>query len=143
MREMDMEDIKRVLPHRAPFLLVDGITEAGGGKAEGYHEVRPDEFWVEGHFPGNPVFPGVLLLECMAQVGGFVFVKDIRRGRFAYLTKVEHLRYSRKIQVGDRVEIHAELTGRFGSYAQISAVARVRGKRAASGTITYTFLENL
>lgn len=140
---MDMAAIKQVLPHRAPFLFVDGITGNDRNSADGYHVVTQGEFWVKGHFPGNPVFPGVILLECMAQVGGFVFAEEMDAGRFAYLTKVDNLKFSRRVSIGDRVEIHTELTNRFGDYAQIKAIAMVRGKRVASGSITYTFLEEL
>lgn len=140
---MDMVDIKKILPHREPFLFVDDITSISKKSADGYHEVKEDEFWTKGHFPGNPIFPGVILLELMAQVGGFVFVDDINGGTFAYLSKVDDLKYSQKVLVGDKIEVHAELEDRFGDYAKVRTVARVKGRKVASGSITYTFLRQL
>ena len=140
---MDMEDIKKVLPHRNHFLLVDAVTEIGENSASGYHEVKKDEFWVSGHFPGNPIFPGVLILELMAQVGGFAFINDINGGRFAYLSKADNVKYKRKVKIGDKIEVQAELLRRFGNYAEVKSVASVCGEKVAQANITYTFLEQL
>lgn len=140
-----MIDISQVLPHRKPFLFVDEIVEAVAlDHAIGYHVVKEDEFWIPGHFPGNPVFPGVLLLEIMAQVGGFVFIdRDEEKGKYAYLSKVDNLKFIRKVSVGERVEVTAKFLRTFANYAEITAVARVDGKKVSSCNIIYTFLPNL
>lgn len=140
-----MIDISQVLPHREPFLFVDGIDEAVAlDHAVGYHVVKNDEFWISGHFPDNPVFPGALLLEIMAQVGGFVFInREEEKGKYAYLSKVDNLKFFRKVSVGDRVEVTAKYLREFANYAEITAVARVKEKKVSSCNIIYTFLAEL
>lgn len=144
MKEMDMEGIKAVLPHREPFLWVDLISDYESLKyADGIYHVKEDEFWAPGHFPKNPVFPGVLILECMAQVGGFVFIDQAVEGQYAFLSKVDDLKYCRKISVGEQIDIHAEFVRSFNKYAEVDVIAKVEGKKAAHCKITYTFMNKL
>lgn len=139
-----MVDIKEVLPHRAPFIWVDQILDYQYlGYADGYYQVKDDEFWIQGHFPGNPVFPGVLMLECMAQVGGFVFTDIAVEKQFAFLSKVDDLKYYRKVSVGDKIDIHAEFVSKFDKYAEVAVTSKVNGKKVAFGRITYTFMNSL
>jgi 3-hydroxyacyl-[acyl-carrier-protein] dehydratase len=71
---LESKEIEQALPHRPPFLMVDGILDIVPNQSVvGYKEVREDEPWFKGHFPGEPLFPGVLIIETMAQIGGFCF----------------------------------------------------------------------
>lgn len=140
-------DIKKILPHRKPFLFVDEIVSQEYMKeAIGYRVIPSDEFWVDGHFPGNPIYPGVLQLETMAQIGGFIFVNEngvMPDGNFAYLTKVERLKLTRKVSIGDRLTVKAVLLDVFSPYYKVKTIATVNQKKVSEAVITYTFLNKL
>lgn len=140
--------IETVLPHRDPFLFVDEILEYSYRNfAIGLKKVQDNEFWAKGHFPTNPVFPGVLLLETMAQVGGFVFVNEdtntIGEGSFTYLSKVDGLKLKSKIVPGDIIRVEAKFESAFSRYASVYTIAKVNNKTVGEAKITYTFLEEL
>mgnify|MGYP003300881215 CR=1 FL=1 len=136
-----------MLPHRKPFLFVDEIIETKYMEsAIGSRLVKDDEFWAEGHFPGNPVFPGVLTLETMAQVGGFIFANDegeMPDGNFAFLSKVDGLKFTRKIIPGDRIIVEAKLIEKYAPYYKTKVVARVNNRKMAEAEIVYTFMKKL
>lgn len=138
--------IEEVLPHREPFLFVDEIDKVEYMKfASGKKTVRSDELWIPGHFPGNPVFPGVLILETMAQIGGFVFCGEDHSGKpkFAYLSKVNNLKLKRKVVPGDTLCVEVTLMENFLNYSLVKAFAKVGEKKVAEAEIVYTFLESL
>lgn len=147
IQERKVMEIEKVLPHRKPFLFVDEIEKAEYMKASvGYKLVGDDEFWIEGHFPGNPVFPGVLILETMAQIGGFIFSDEssnMPEQKFAYLSKADGVKFVRKVSIGDRIRVEAKLIESFGQYQKVRTVADVNGKKVAEAMITYTFLKQL
>jgi 3-hydroxyacyl-[acyl-carrier-protein] dehydratase len=107
MAELDIMGIMRVLPHRYPFLLVDRVIE-GDDKARivGLKNVTVNEPFFQGHFPGNPVMPGVLQLEAMAQVGGILMNTLYKAdGRIAYFLAVDSARFRRIVRPGDQLRI--------------------------------------
>lgn len=140
-------NIENILPHRKPFLFVDEIVEAQYMKySKGIKHVHGDEFWVEGHFKGNPIFPGVLILETMAQVGAIVFVdpaENMPENKIAYLSKVDNFKIIHKVIPEDEMIVEAIFVDSFRQYARVKAKAHVNGKKVAEAEITYTFLDNL
>ena len=111
MSEMDILQIMRLLPHRYPFLLVDRITECDGKeKIVGIKNITFNEPFFQGHFPGNPIMPGVLQLEAMAQVGGVLMNTLYKNdGKLAYFLAVDNARFRRVVRPGDQLRIEIAL----------------------------------
>ena len=108
---MDVEEIQKILPHRYPFLLVDGIIESDfKTRIVGLKNVTVNEPFFQGHFPGHPVMPGVLELEAMAQVGGILFNKMLNKeGVVAYFLAVDGARFRKMVGPGDQLIIEVEV----------------------------------
>lgn len=109
------EDIIRILPHRYPFLLVDRITELGLGKrVVGFKNVTANEPFFQGHFPGNPIMPGVLIVEAMAQVGGVLARLSIHDGQEkggddpVYFVSIDKVKFRKPVVPGDRIRLEVE-----------------------------------
>jgi 3-hydroxyacyl-[acyl-carrier-protein] dehydratase len=109
---MNINEIMKVLPHRYPFLMVDRILQVVPGKsAAGIKNVSINEPFFNGHFPGNPIMPGVLMVEAMAQVGACALLGDDNyRNYLAYLAGIDHMRFKRLAVPGDTLLISTELT---------------------------------
>lgn len=107
----------KILPHRYPFLMVDRIVELiPGEKAVGIKNVSINEPYFAGHFPGQPVMPGVLMLEAMAQVGACALLADEKfRGQLAYLAGIDRIRFKRMVEPGETLTITTELSAIKGS----------------------------
>lgn len=119
------------LPHAAPFRLVDEVTAFEPGvRIVGFREVRADEPWFAGHFPGNPVLPGVIILESLAQVGGMLAQEPGMR-----LLGVDKAKLRRAVVPGDRLELEAELLQRYGKAIKVRASASVAGERVADAEL--------
>ncbi|HBQ85512.1 MAG TPA: 3-hydroxyacyl-[acyl-carrier-protein] dehydratase FabZ [Syntrophomonas sp.] len=108
---MDIHEIMKILPHRYPFLMIDRITElVPGHKAVGIKNLSCNEPYFPGHFPGQPVMPGVLMIEAMAQVGACAVLSEPQyKGYIAYLAGVDRVRFKRQAIPGDVLEITTEL----------------------------------
>ncbi|MFT4197093.1 MAG: 3-hydroxyacyl-ACP dehydratase FabZ [Pseudoxanthomonas sp.] len=132
-------ELMRLLPHRYPFLLVDKVIELELHKrAVAIKNVTINEPFFQGHFPGHPVMPGVLLLEAMAQAGGVL--SQLSRGQSGgdkefYLVKVEGARFSRMVVPGDTLEMHVEIKRSIRNMTLYGCVARVDGEQAACADI--------
>ncbi|MDR3319233.1 MAG: beta-hydroxyacyl-ACP dehydratase [Clostridiales bacterium] len=103
-----IEEIKQVLPQRDPFLFLDEIGEIGDGKITAYYTFKPDNPILAGHLPGNPIVPGILLIEAMAQAGAYwLMTRPENKDMFAYLYKVIDFRVKKMIRPGDKCRIVA------------------------------------
>ena len=141
--ELTSNEIEKILPHRYPFLLVDRITECEPGKyAKGIKCVTANEPQFTGHFPGQHVMPGVLLLEAMAQTGAVALLtEEENKGKLVFFGGVKNARFRTPVIPGDVVEMTCTLTGRKGSVGFGKAEALVNGKRAAEAEISFAIID--
>jgi 3-hydroxyacyl-[acyl-carrier-protein] dehydratase len=136
---VDVTTIQKVLPHRYPFLLVDRVVELEPNKRVlAYKNVTANEPFFNGHFPGNPVMPGVLVIEALAQAGGLLTQLSSEgdcSGRLFYLVKVDNARFSRMVVPGDKLELEVTLKRLIRNMALYVGTARVDGNEVASAEI--------
>lgn len=136
---LNIEDIKKIIPHRAPFLLVDRIDELEPGiRAVGRKCVTYNEPFFQGHFPDQPVMPGVLIIEALAQVGAVcALCVEGNEGKVAVLGRVNNAKFRRQVVPGDVLMMEIDMIKFKGSVGVGRAVAKVDGKVAASAEITF------
>jgi 3-hydroxyacyl-[acyl-carrier-protein] dehydratase len=136
---LDRAEIEEILPHREPFLLLDEVVELEpGSRVVARKRVRPDEWYLAGHFPGRPIMPGVLIVEAMAQAGAVaVLSEEENRGRLALFAGIDGVRFKRLVQPGDELELVCELERVRGPIGKGRASAHVDGELAARGTLTF------
>lgn len=137
---IDAVGIKKLLPHRYPFLLVDRVVEFEPEKRIlAYKNVSVNEQFFQGHFPGHPVMPGVLVIEAMAQAGGLLGY--LSRGgvpdedTISYLVKVDDAKFSRMVVPGDRLELDVSIKRVIRNMTLFTGIARVDGQQAACAEI--------
>jgi beta-hydroxyacyl-ACP dehydratase FabZ len=138
-------DIMRFLPHRYPFLLVDRIVELEGDKRiVGLKNVTINEHFFQGHFPGAPVMPGVLIIEAMAQVAGVMIYRDIadRGKKLIYFTGIENAKFRRPVVPGDQLRIEMELLNRRNNFGKMSGRATVDGKLVAEAVVMFAIADH-
>jgi len=131
--------IEEILPHREPFLLIDEVLELEPGRrVVARREVRADDPWFAGHFPGRPVMPGVLIVEAMAQTGAVaVLVEEENRGRIAFFAGIDDCRFKRVVEPGDVLTLTCEIDQVRGPIGRGKATAHVGDELAARGTLTF------
>lgn len=132
-------EIQKILPHRYPFLLVDKIIEVEWGKrAVGIKNVTANEPFFQGHFPGFPVMPGVLMIEAIAQVGAVaVLGMPENKGKMAFFAGVDEVRFKRQVVPGDTLRIEVTLTRVRGPIGQGIGEATVDGQLACRGSFMF------
>ncbi|ADU32271.1 3-hydroxyacyl-ACP dehydratase FabZ [Evansella cellulosilytica] len=136
---LSIEEIKEIIPHRYPFLLVDRILEVEEGqRAVGIKNVTANEEFFNGHFPDYPVMPGVLIIEALAQVGAVAMLKkEENRGRLAFFAGIDGCRFKGQVKPGDQLRLEVEMTRLRGKIGKGRAVASVEGKTVAEAEIMF------
>jgi len=136
---MDIMEIMDMLPHRYPFLLVDRITECVPGKySKGYKNLTMNEAFFQGHFPGNPIMPGVLQLEALAQCSAPVLLSlPQNKGKLALYAGIDGVRFKNIVRPGDRFDMTIELTKLKGPICKAHGVGSVDGKICVEADMTF------
>jgi 3-hydroxyacyl-[acyl-carrier-protein] dehydratase len=138
-------EIMKFLPHRYPFLLVDRIVELEPEKRiVGLKNVTINEQFFQGHFPGAPVMPGVLVIEAMAQVAGVLIYRDLpdREKKLIYFSGIENARFRRPVVPGDQLRIEMELLSRRNNFGKMQGRATVDGKLVADAAVLFAIVEH-
>ncbi|MDR1206819.1 MAG: 3-hydroxyacyl-ACP dehydratase FabZ [Rickettsiales bacterium] len=136
---IDKKGIETVIPHRGDMLLIDEIRECNETSGVGIRHVRPDEFWCKGHFPDDPIMPGIFQVEAMAQTACFVAFKsldttgDKNRG---YFTTMEKIKFFHMVRPGDILELHVEVLMKKMRLWKFHGIAMVGGKKVSEATFT-------
>lgn len=129
---MDVREIKKLLPHRYPFLLVDRIIELNPGQdIKGIKNVTANEQFFEGHFPARPIMPGVLQVEALAQVAGVLALKSGAEGGMVYFMSIDNVKFRKPVVPGDQLVLSAVITQHRGKVWKFRGEALVDGKVAS------------
>lgn len=135
----NVQQIKEIIPHRYPFLLVDQVTEMEEGKkVTGLKNVTINEPFFAGHFPDYPVMPGVLILEALAQLGAIgVLSKEENKDKIGFLAGIDKCRFKRQVVPGDQLKLEIEITRMKGSIGKGKGIATVNGEVACQAEIMF------
>ena len=141
--QLDIKEIMKILPHRPPMLLVDRITEIEPFQsATGIKNITMNEPQFRGHFPGNPIMPGVLILEAMAQVGGVAMLyPEENRGKIALFGGMENVKFKHPVIPGDQLVTKAEIKRVRGNFGLLHADGYVKDKLVASADFKFALKE--
>ncbi len=131
MKKLNKEEIEKIIPHRPPFLLVDEVAEVEPGKKiKGIKYVSGDEYYFKGHFPSNPIMPGVLIIETIAQVGAVsLLMMPENKGKLVLFAGIDKARFKKIVKPGDKLEIEVEM----GSFRK--SIGKAKGKAMVDGKI--------
>jgi len=140
---LDINTIQKILPHRYPFLLVDRILELSENKVIGIKNVTINEPFFQGHFPGHPIMPGVLILEAMAQVGG-VGALNMKNnlGKLAYFLAIDNARFRKPVLPGDVLRIEVDMLKSKLSIMKVHAVAKVGDEVVTEADMMFAFVDS-
>ncbi len=136
---LSINDIKEIIPHRYPFLLIDRITEmVSGESATGYKNVSANEYFFQGHFPQEMVMPGVLIIEALAQVGAVALLSlEENRGKLAYFGGINKAVFKRKVVPGDCLRLEIEIIKKKGLFGLGRGTATVNGQIAVKAELLF------
>jgi 3-hydroxyacyl-[acyl-carrier-protein] dehydratase len=140
---MDAREIQRIIPHRYPFILIDRVVELEPGKRiVGLKNVSANEPFFQGHFPGYPIMPGVLIVEALAQAGSVLLLSQPEeQGKLPLFAGINRLRFRRPVGPGDQLRLEVEFTMRRGSIGKGNVRATVDGQVAVEGELTFAVTE--
>jgi len=140
---LDVRAIQRIIPHRFPILLVDRIVELEPGKrAVGLKNVSTNEWFFEGHFPDNPIMPGVLIVEALAQTGAVAALSaDEFVGKLGLFAGIDGVRFRRQVAPGDQLRLEVEMERLRRGIGRAAATATVDGETAAEGRLTFALVD--
>jgi len=142
---INIDRILEILPHRYPFLLVDRVEEIEKGKrVKGFKNVSINEPYFQGHFPGQPIMPGVLILEAMAQMGGILIVEtdpEGARGKGMYLVSLDNVKFRRPVRPGDQLCLEVSILKRHGAFWRLECKAVVGGDVVAEAEMMTSTVE--
>ena len=139
---LDIKGIMEIIPQRAPFLMIDKVEEyVPGEMAIAYKNVFINEMQFQGHFPGNPIMPGVLIVEALAQTGAIAILsKDENKGKNALFGGIDKLRFKKQVVPGDVLKLEVKIIKQKGPIGIGEAVATVDGKIACKGELTFAIV---
>ena len=138
-QKLSIGEILNLLPHRYPFLLVDKILEQEENKIVGVKNVTINEPFFQGHFPGNPIMPGVLIIEAMAQTGGvLIFSKEENKGEIPLFAAIDKAKFKKPVYPGDQLIIKVEILKMLRGVAKAKAEAYVDGNLVAEAELMFT-----
>lgn len=136
---LGIKEIQEIIPHRHPFLLIDAVEEMEPGvKAVAYKSVSYNEPFFTGHFPGQPVMPGVLIIEALAQTGAVAMLSlEENKGKVAFFGSINQAKFKKMVFPGERLKLECEIIKRKGPMGIGKAIATVDGKVAAVAELTF------
>ena len=139
---LNTEQIKEIIPQREPFLMIDEVEKyIPGESCIAYKNVREDEYYFKGHFPGNPIMPGVLMVEALAQTGAVAILSmEENKGRNALFGGINNLKFKKQVVPGDRLKLEVKIIKKKGPIGIGEALATVNGKVAVKGDLTFAIV---
>ena len=139
---LNKEEIKNIIPQRDPFLMIDEVEEyVPGESAIAYKNVNEQEWYFKGHFPGNPIMPGVLIAESLAQTGAVAILSmDENKGKNALFGGIDKMKFKRKVLPGDRLKLEVKIIKRKGPIGVGEAIATIDEKIVAKGELRFALV---
>ena len=136
---LNSEKIKEIIPQREPFLMIDEVeTYTPGESAVAYKYVKEEEWYFKGHFPGNPIMPGVLITESLAQTGAVAILSlDENKGKNALFGGIDKMKFKKMVVPGDTLKLEVKIIKKKGPIGVGEAMATVEGKVVAKGELTF------
>ncbi len=139
---LNKEEIKKIIPQREPFLMIDEVEQyVPGESCTAYKKVREEEYYFKGHFPGNPIMPGVLIVESLAQTGAVAILSmEENKGKNALFGGIDKLRFKKQVVPGDVLKLEVKIIKKKGPIGVGEAIATVNGKLAVKGELTFAIV---